>query len=570
MLNDAFDEYVVSMKNEDPTFTYTLQGNGTKEDPYQIGSVFDVAYVKKISGYNSNKHYILTCDIYINDGKFVKNEDSGQIEYHAGPSGKYYSVVPHTNYAYATSNDCTIDGKGFSIYNFVGIYWTWSMNRCTLKNINFVDSYIVEPPWDYGAAIAANMYNSIIENVSISGYLRAWRTTSTFTNGATNTQFLNCTNLSDNTQSSSVGICGTANNCFFDNCKNFGKVLKSGLIGTAIGTTKISNCYNDQDIAGGSGICATAQDNVEIVNCENKGIVACGINKDGRKTAKIINCRNYANCSECGIAGSNYSGAGLIENCVNYGNCAISGIGHAVKFVNCINYGNCTRSGICCQNYGSGIANITIVNCVNYGRCSAGINCGTGTNIEMISCKNFGKCSAGISSYAESSAVWRIINCENYGKTTYGICSVLKKSGLIQKCVNYGIATYGICGTAQEDSIIQYCFNEGQIINGNGAGICGTVKGSAQVLNCLNKCELKDSTCAGIVKSGISSIKNSISIHKIGDVETKEYYGSDFSAFFVKWKTGYIGLKALESAGVYMFAIPDEEYLQQIGYTKMN
>ena len=45
------------------------------------------------------------------------------------------------------------------------------------------------------------------------------------------------------------------------------------------------------------------------------------------------------------------------------------------------------------------------------------------------------------------------------------------------------------------------------------------------------------------------------------------YYGSDFSAFYVSWKTGKIGLKVLDGKGFYQGKVT-EEVLDNKGYTK--
>ena len=53
----------------------------------------------------------------------------------------------------------------------------------------------------------------------------------------------------------------------------------------------------------------------------------------------------------------------------------------------------------------------------------------------------------------------------------------------------------------------------------------------------------------------------------IGGESEKVYYGSNFSAFYISWKTGKIGLIALEGRGLYQGKI-DEKLLVSKGFTK--
>ncbi len=62
------------------------------------------------------------------------------------------------------------------------------------------------------------------------------------------------------------------------------------------------------------------------------------------------------------------------------------------------------------------------------------------------------------------------------------------------------------------------------------------------------------------LKSYVINIKTSTATKKF-------YYGSDFSDYFVNFKTGNIGLKAMDRKGFYYGKI-DESWLQNMGYTK--
>ena len=47
----------------------------------------------------------------------------------------------------------------------------------------------------------------------------------------------------------------------------------------------------------------------------------------------------------------------------------------------------------------------------------------------------------------------------------------------------------------------------------------------------------------------------------------KEFYGTDFSGFYVDWKTGKIGLKSMSGKGFFQGEV-NEEYLKQKGFAK--
>ena len=145
--------------------------------------------------------------------------------------------------------------------------------------------------------------------------------------------------------------------------------------------------------------------------------------------------------------------------------------------------------------------------------------------------------------------------------------------GVIQKCVNYGKSETQWAPTGIAVSVtnvmISDCRNEGTIYGSGASGIAYNIGVGSIVKNCLNLGDLPTATTkSGICYTVKGTIKNCLSCCKIKNAIQKQYYGTDFSAFYVKWKTGYIGLKALDSVGAYMFAIPNEEYLQERGFAK--
>ena len=67
-------------------------------------------------------------------------------------------------------------------------------------------------------------------------------------------------------------------------------------------------------------------------------------------------------------------------------------------------------------------------------------------------------------------------------------------------------------------------------------------------------------------KKGID-LKSYVINIKTSSVTKRFYYGSDFSDYFVNFKTGNIGLKAIDGKGLFYGKI-DENWLQNKGYTK--
>ena len=59
-----------------------------------------------------------------------------------------------------------------------------------------------------------------------------------------------------------------------------------------------------------------------------------------------------------------------------------------------------------------------------------------------------------------------------------------------------------------------------------------------------------------------------INIKKPSEIK-KQYYGTDFSGFYFSWRTGKIGLVALDGRGQFQGKI-DEKWLNNKGYSKQN
>ena len=600
-----YNEEIARRKDEDPSYAFSLSGSGTESDPYLIQDEYDFYYIRnKTNGY----HFKLTNDIYLNDGKFIENEETGEIEYFSrkSESDGLYSWPEIQSF-----KNCTIDGNGHNIFGFYGLaifrkYLQTPVTNCVFKNINFKNSYSAPlygaPNVDYEcchAILAGTISDCIVENVNTYGWVDGAYGTHTLIYSAKNTTFASCTNYAHNYgspwQYCAGGIVGNANNCVVKNCENYGNICVGkgdwvgGIVGTTSNGTTIQNCknYGNLNETASGGIVYSLDSSSKVSNCINDGLVYIGICCSG--SGVVLGCVNYANC-EFGIACSKYTGKGMrIENCINYGDIKgpqVSGIGNASYISNCINYGNIDSgygAGICSTSYGSSCPNITIIeNCKNYGSALYGIMCDSNTtsiitncvnyadcretgiagkNASCYMCKNYGRIKNGSGIVNSCNAQGEIVDCENHGKTgNSGICGDFR--GKMLRCHNFGNSYYGLVGTTYNGAIIRDCEAEGEFNFYFG----GSLKSGAIIKNCLIKGSASNSN--GIASTNNATIDGVIFIGKINGVQKNQYFGDNFDAFFVKWKTGYIGLKALESAGVYMFAIPDEVYLQQIGYTK--
>ena len=152
----------------DGSVSASLQGSGTKTDPYLITNGADLAYMYRTvqdsgSSFSNGKYFKLTADIYLNDTTdpdWLDNE----------PKAWYSST--YTNGYRFTGN---FDGDGHTVY---GLYYNGEANYIgllpvadaysydiTVKNITVSDSFLATTG-KYAAAIIPNVYNTNSKTVS--------------------------------------------------------------------------------------------------------------------------------------------------------------------------------------------------------------------------------------------------------------------------------------------------------------------------------------------------------------------------------------------------------------------
>ncbi len=342
-----------------------------------------------------------------------------------------------------------------------------------------------------------------------------------------------------------------------------------------------------------------------IENCHiNSGVIchplrACGFawNIQG----EIRNCTNSAKIAGGSSANAFVNQAAIIENCINYGEISgdafATGIGAANKITKCVNYGSIGNKGSSgCYSSGIGIA-ATITNCINYGEIYGGYNSGraggifyaTNSNVAIINCANYGDIKTGyikgqIIGTSGGSASNRsniiISNCKyktTCGSPCVGAAQTSYSTIKIYKCVfDYSKCSKGVVhavvGFNYSYKLFKIVIKNSEIIGGESRQIdlfYGDANQSYIIKNVLIKItdyttveRFLDPAVGHLSKydyDGVLIIKN--------NGNPGYYYGSDFSGFYVDFKTGKLGLKALSGKGFYQGKVT-EEYLINKGFSK--
>ncbi len=315
-------------------------GDGTAENPYQIGSAAELYwFAKTVNEGDYDANAVLTDDITI---QTITYDDDGE-PLASGlkqwtPIGEYgeYGEKAYTG---------TFDGGGHTIR---GLYYSGSGDDVGLfgrvdsdgrvKNVKVADSYISNS-YRYGnvGGVCGINYGGTITNCCNDGTV----TGSNYTGGVCGWNrgtITNCCNTGSVTGDSVGGVCGGNYGGTITNCCNDGTVTGSyytgGVCGESNGT--ITNCCNTDTVKGSlytGGVCGFTRGT--ITNCYNTGGVTgtsvfggvCGWNVGGT----ISNCYNTGDVT--GNGGSANVGVvcgwnnGTITNCYWLSNTATSGIG---------------------------------------------------------------------------------------------------------------------------------------------------------------------------------------------------------------------------------------------------
>ncbi|MCL2509452.1 MAG: hypothetical protein FWF07_00005, partial [Methanomassiliicoccaceae archaeon] len=443
--------------HENKPSAVTLFGTGTVSDPYQIGSVEDLAELADDVNINGNFHtgdwFILTADLDLNVSPYndtgwtpIGHDDTNSSRFEGNFNGNGHTIS--NLYINDTSNDNI---------GLFGLVWNGTIENLGVLNADVTGDVVV------GGAVGSAYY-STIENCYVTGKVTG--------------------------EGSVGGVVGTGLMSTIKNCYNAGAVTGDGdCVGGILGVNSgvVENCYNIGDVYGGNvsvgGVVGYNDSNSIVDNCYNIGDVA------GKGQ------------SEGGVAGTNY---GTIDYCYNTG---------AVN----VNYGS-YAGGVVADNFGTveNSYNVGAVYCV--GNDVGGAVGWNETDGTIEKCFNTGdvRCSGsevgGVAGFNDGT-VQKCYNTCNV--TTIGSRSdvggvVGGNRGMVENCYNKGdipnTGTYvgGVAGYNGSGGTIGNCYNIGAV-NGDGSnvgGVVGSNSGFGTVENCFFKRE------SGVFNSSLHGIGN--------------------------------------------------------------
>ena len=391
-----------------PANAFAMDGEGTKENPYEIATADDLyEFAIKVNEGDNTACAVLTADITLIDTNWTPiGNDSNQ--YKGTFDGDGHTI---TGLSVDIQSDNTIYA---GLFGFLG-------EGGTIKNLGLADSKITCSGnrvyaggvcgWNTGTI--ENCYNTgDVSGTSEYGFVYAGGVCGLNDYGTIE----NCYNTGDVSGTSEYGfvyaggVCGLNDYGTIENCYNTGDVSGTGTRTDASGHAggvcgcndygTIENCYNTGEVSGtgtstdgagyDGGVCGRNTGTIE--NCYNTGEVSgiygfvyaggvCGANGN---SATIINCYNTGDVSGTSSYGFAYAGGvcglndyGTIENCYNTGE--VSGTGTSTD-------GAGYDGGVCGWNTG------TIENCYflfGTGDKAVSINSGTVDNVEEKSAEAF-------------------------------------------------------------------------------------------------------------------------------------------------------------------------------------
>ena len=485
-----------------PANAFAMDGEGTKENPYEIATADDLyEFAIKVNEGDNTACAVLTADITLFDTNWTPiGNDSNQ--YKGTFDGDGHTI---TGLSVDIQSDNTIYA---GLFGFLG-------EGGTIKNLGLADSKITCSGNRVYAGGVCGWNTGTIQNCYNTGDVSGEGTQYVFVGGVCGFNggtIENCYNTGDvsGTGTSSYGyvyaggVCGwntgTIENCYntgdVSGTSEYGFVYAGGVCGVNDGTIK--NCYNTGEVSG------TATDYFGDVNAGG----VCGWNYYGT----IENCYNtgevsgiYGFVSVGGVCGFN---GGTIENCYNTGD--VSGTGTS-------SYGYVYAGGVCGWNTG------TIENCYNtgdvsgtseYGFVYAGGVCGVNDGT-IKNCYNTGEVSGTATDY--------------FGDVNAGGVCGWNYYGTIENCYNTGevsgiygfVYAGGVCGF--NGGTIQNCYNTGDVsgTSSNGTvyagGVCGYNTGT--ITNCY--------WLAGTAEYGIGNPR--------GDTNAQSKTAEQFASGEVAW-----------------------------------
>lgn len=509
----TFDDYFTDFNITEEIITEEdLIGSGSEFAPYVVKSTIGFLYLIKTT-YLLDKYIELACDIYLNDESFDENGSP------IGGDGVIYSWIEITNQIKV------FDGKNHVVY---GLYSNESekttasllgMSCVRVANLKIFNFYIC-------AKLAAPVCYYLMEsaeNVVTEGFINGERVGGIIVQphyAATNVIVKNCISKSKIEHSSIAGGGIVAQSggkpLLIQDCKNYGEISCYWSAGGILG-------YNEHVAK------------VEIENCENHG--------------NFVWERN-SSCLPGGFLGISYNKKNDIEitDSKNYGNNAFAGM----------------------VAYFEGF--LAIVNCENHGKVIEGVESG-----EIIATISSGNVETKIT----------IVNCKIFSKAGRPIIGNIWSEAIENIYIDIKNVVVDFCDSQVSPYyiIVRYIdsANYETRINVNGLQVVDKREASSLVLygwlTDRTTISLKNIVlfleCDSANRFALMEYKNDEKILNVSIIifckkstaDNKQYYGTDFSGFYIDFKTGKIGIKSLSGKGFYQGRVT-EEYLTNKGFEK--
>ncbi len=505
--NRTFEKYYEDLNITTQTITEKdLTGTGTLANPYQVYSIKGFLYLMNynLAGTLANKYIELNCDIVLNDETF--DEDGNP----SGGDGIYYSWQSKYD-----SNGVSLYGNGHKItgmyFNDTGTTKQTSLFGYTMneaKDIYFENLYLNGKDHVHALCYQANL----ISNCHVlSGMIKGAKYTAAIT-----THVAQIEKSSNYAKIYSTG--GAAGGVFYRlleggqavQCDNHGYLYSNAGYLAGVGglsknsTFKYCNNYGKVEFNGYYSGGITS-------TCDNDGLM-------------LIGCENYGE-----VIGTSYVG-GIAASC-----------NAELTLKNCKNFGNVKRT--------SGDLGYTgqIISFVRTTDANL-----AGTVVKLVGCEAYatsGNSFVGnMYGVADKITNLYIINCKYYSPNLKA-AAVGTLSAAMYSHVEINNMEVNIENSVNTCYVAQVSSDTASL---NIKNVIIKIKGTASKLALYNSPTTRLVEYDGVI---------------LEDSSKKYYYGENFSAFYVSWKTGKIGMVIFDGRGTFQTKLT-EEILQNKGYTK--
>jgi len=502
-----------------------LTGKGSEIDPYVVHSTNGFLYLTNTSFSRisiGSTYFELGDDVILNDETFDKDGKA------SGGDGCVYE------WERVTPTIKSFDGKGYSIH---GLYMNDKNTTQTatamfsatfiVKNLNVFNFYV------YGNKNVAPVIYRVLElaeNIVTKGY------------------------VCGDSSTGNVGGIVSNNSGVIKDCKSY---------------TEIVDGYICGGIAGGIfGIYHDILNQIEFSGCKTFGNIAASWTQGGiigyfSNTTPVLieRCENYANFQDTkpsntrnigGMFGNSLGEENriVINGCKNYGN------------TNEINSGGC---GGIFEGY------ISINGFENYGNMYSGlINtirgevCDVVVNVKNI--KHISRNGVPLFSNRDTTGNTKVsfnlnkILVDYTNSTQQPESVIIRRTSYNEQKTILNISNLNIVDNSADTGF--------SLFNVTAKNTIMNIKNCNVNVNCKTW-EIKTSfVCRAIIPDGVEINIDGLIANILVNNENKSfYYGSNFSGFYVSWRTGKIGLIALDGRGQFQGEV-DEEWLLKKGYEK--